>query len=148
MLRCCCCIIFLFFVLDWLFLFGVRIDLWLNHLTVENNAPAYDPISIDNSGLNIGQQGGQVNMHNVVVDTERSGTDSGPALRINRAAANIDLISLQGNHTGIIWNGNNNGDYPSSLSRAQLSGTTCLLLTEHESLTGIDNTIRLNVVVQ
>ena len=117
------------------------VDLWLNHLTVQNNAPAYDPISIDNSGLNIGQQGGQVNMHNVVVDAERSGTDSGPALRINRAAANIDLISLQGNHTGIIWNGNNNGDYPSSLSRAQLSGTTCLLLTEHESLTGTDNTI-------
>ena len=80
-------------------------------------------------------------MHNVVVDTERLGTDSGPALRINRAAANIDVISLQGNHSGIVWNGNNNGDYPSSLSRAQLSGTTCLLLTEHELLTGTENTI-------
>ena len=91
----------------------------------ENNAPAYDPISIDNSGLNIGQQGGQVNMHNVVVDTERLGTDSGPALRINRAAANIDVIT-SGNHSGIVWNGNNNGDYPSSLSHAQLSGTTLL----------------------
>ena len=117
------------------------VDLWLNHLIVEDNSPAYDPISIDNSGLNIGQQGGQVNLHNVIVDTERLGTDSGPALRINRAAAKIDLISLQGNHTGIIWNGNNNGNFPSSLSRAQLSGSTCLLLTEHESMTGIDNVI-------
>ena len=117
------------------------VDLWLNHLTVEDNAPSYDPISIDNSGLTIGQQGGQVNMHNIVVNTERLGTDSGPALRINRAAVNIDLISLHGNHTGIIWNGDNNGNFPSSLSRAQLSGTTCLLLTEHDMMTGIDNVI-------
>ena len=117
------------------------VDLWLNHLTVEDNAPSYDPISIDNSGLTIGIQGGQVNMHNIIVDTERLGTDSGPALRINRAAANIDLISLHGNHTGIIWNGDNNGNFPSSLSRAQLSGTTCLLLAEHDVMTGIDNVI-------
>tara|TARA_Y100001958_G_scaffold159753_1_gene163021 strand:- start:4417 stop:9180 length:4764 start_codon:yes stop_codon:yes gene_type:complete len=117
------------------------VDLWLNHLTVEDNTPAYDPISIDNSGLNIGQQGGQINMHNVIVKTERLGTDSGPAVRINRAAANIDLITMQGNHTGLLWNGNNNGNFPSSLSRAQLSGTTCLLLTEHNLLSGIDNTI-------
>ena len=117
------------------------VDLWLNHLTVEDNAPAYDPISIDNSGLTLGQQGGQVNMHNVVVKTERQGTDSGPALNINQAAANIDLISMEGNHTGLIWNGNNNGNFPSSLSRAQLSGTTCLLLTEHSQISGIDNVI-------
>ena len=117
------------------------VDLWFNHLTVAENSPAYDPISIDNSGLNIGQQGGQVNLHNVIIDTERLGTDSGPALRINRAAAKIDLITLQGNHSGIIWNGNNNGDFPSSLSRAQLSGSTCLLLTEHELMTGVDNVI-------
>ena len=117
------------------------VDLWLNHLTVEDNTPSYDPISIDNSGLTVGQQGGQVNMHDIVVNTERVGTDSGPALRINRAAANIDLISLQGNHTGIIWNGDNNGNFPSSLSRAQLSGTTCLLLTEHDIMTGIDNVV-------
>ena len=53
------------------------VDLWLNHLLVENNAPAYDPISIDNSGLTIGQQGGQVNMHDITVNTERIGTDRG-----------------------------------------------------------------------
>ena len=56
------------------------VDLWLNHLLVENNAPAYDPISIDNSGLTIGQQGGQVNMHDITVNTERLGTDSGLSL--------------------------------------------------------------------
>ncbi len=117
------------------------VDLWLNHLVVEDNAPAYDPISIDNSGLTLGQQGGQVNMHDVIVRTERLGTDSGPAVDINQAAANIDLILLEGNHTGLIWNGNNNGNFPSSLSRAQLSGTACLLLTDHHSLSGNDNTI-------
>ncbi|MEC8312526.1 MAG: right-handed parallel beta-helix repeat-containing protein [Candidatus Thermoplasmatota archaeon] len=117
------------------------VDLWLNHLLVENNAPAYDPISIDNSGLTIGQQGGQVNMHDITVNTERIGTDSGPAVNINRAAANIDLILMHGNHTGLIWNGDNNGNYPSSLSRAQLSGSSCLVLTEHTSMSGSDNVI-------
>ena len=117
------------------------VDLWLNHLLVENNAPAYDPISIDNSGLTIGQQGGQVNMHDITVNTERLGTDSGPAVNINRAAANIDLILMHGNHTGLIWNGDNNGNYPSSLSRAQLSGSSCLVLTEHTSMSGSDNVI-------
>lgn len=117
------------------------VDLWLNHLLVENNTPAYDPISIDNSGLTIGQQGGQVNMHDITVNTERLGTDSGPAVNINRAAANIDLILMHGNHTGLIWNGDNNGNHPSSLSRAQLSGSSCLVLTEHTSMSGSDNVI-------
>ena len=117
------------------------VDLWLNHLLVENNAPAYDPISIDNSGLTIGQQGGQINMHDITVNTERIGTNTGPALNINRAAANIDLLFMHGNHTGLIWNGNNNGNYPSSLSRAQFSGSGCLVLTEHTSMSGNDNLI-------
>ena len=117
------------------------VDLWLNHLTIEDNAPAYDPISIDNSGLNIGQQGGQVNLHDIIIRTERLGSDAGPALSINRAAANIDLLSMDGEHTGLIWNGNNNRNYPSSLSRAELSGTSCLVLSEHQSLTGTDNVI-------
>ena len=107
------------------------VDLWLNHLVVEDNSPSYDPISIDNSGLTLGQQGGQVNMYDVTVRTERLGTDSGPALNINRAAAIIDTVVMQGNHTGLIWNGDNNGNFPSSLSNAQLSGSTCLLLDEH-----------------
>jgi len=117
------------------------VDLWFNHLVVEDNAAAYDPISIDNSGLTLGQQGGQVNMYDVLVKTERLGTDSGPALNINRAAANIDLIAMEGNHTGFIWNANNNGNFPSSLSNAQLSGSTCLLLVEHTYLTGTGNVI-------
>ena len=71
-------------------------------------------------------------MHNIIVDTERLGTDSGPALRINRAAANIDLISLHGNHTGIIWNGITTG-ISVIIEPSSISGTTCLLLTEHES---------------
>ena len=117
------------------------VDLFLNHLIVENNNPSYDPITVDNSGLNLGQQGGRFHMHDVLIVTERQGTDAGPAIRINRAAGNIDTLVLQGNHSGIIWNANNNGNYPSELSRAQLSGTSCLLLIDHDDLTGQDNTI-------
>ena len=117
------------------------VDLWLNHLVVEDNSPSYDPISIDNSGLTLGQQGGQVNMYDVIVRTERLGTDSGPALNINRAAAIIDTVVMHGNHTGLIWNGDNNGNFPSSLSNAQLSGSTCLLLVEHTYISGSDNLI-------
>ena len=117
------------------------VDLWLNHLVVEDNSPSYDPISIDNSGLTLGQQGGQVNMYDVIVRTERLGTDSGPALNINRAAAIIDTVVMYGNHTGLIWNGDNNGNFPSSLSNAQLSGSTCLLLVEHTYISGSDNVI-------
>ena len=117
------------------------VDLFLNHLTVENNNPSYDPITVDNSGLSLGQQGGRFHMHDVLIITERQGTDAGPAIRINRAAGNIDTLVLQGNHSGMVWNANNNGNYPSELSRAQLSGTSCLLLIDHSDLMGQDNTI-------
>ena len=80
-------------------------------------------------------------MYDVIVRTERLGTDSGPALNINRAAAIIDTVVMHGNHTGLIWNGDNNGNFPSSLSNAQLSGSTCLLLVEHTYISGSDNLI-------
>ena len=80
-------------------------------------------------------------MYDVIVRTERLGTDSGPALNINRAAATIDTVVMFGNHTGLIWNGDNNGNFPSSLSNAQLSGSTCLLLVEHTYISGSDNVI-------
>ena len=117
------------------------VDLFLNHLTVENNNPSYDPITVDNSGLSLGQQGGRFHMHDVLIVTERQGTDAGPAIRINRAAGNIDTLVVRGNHSGMVWNADNNGNYPSELSRAQLSGTSCLLLIDHNDLTGQDNTI-------
>ena len=117
------------------------VDLWLNHIQLENNNPAYDPLSIDNSGLTLGQQGGRINMHDVTITSERTGSESGPALRINQAAANIDLLIMPGNHSGIIWNADNNGNFPSSISRAQFSGTSCLILSDHSSLSGVQNTI-------
>lgn len=117
------------------------VDLWLNHLTLEDNNPDYAPLSIDNSGLTIGQQGGRLHLHDIQIDTERIGPQSGPALELNKAAAYIDLVTMSGNHTGIIWNADNNGNFDSSMSRVQFSGSSCLMLSDHISLSGQDNSI-------
>jgi len=117
------------------------VDLWLNHLVLTDNNPSSSPLSIDNSGLTLSQQGGRVNLHDVQITTERIGSQSGPAIEFNKVAANIDLLSMSGNHSGIIWNGNNNGNFASSMSRVQFSGTSCLILTDHDNLSGQYNSI-------
>lgn len=117
------------------------VDLWLNHVILEDNNPAYAPLSIDNGGLTLGQQGGRLHLHDIQIDTERTGSQTGPALELNKAAAYIDLVTMSGNHSGIIWNANNNGNFISSMSRVQFSGSSCLVLSDHISLSGQDNTI-------
>ncbi len=117
------------------------VDLWLNNIELEDNNPSYPPLSIDNSGLSLQQQGGRVNLHDILVKTERIGTDLGPALEINKAAANIDLLVMNGNHSGLVWNAENNGNYNSSMSRVQFSGSSCLILSDHSDLSGSDNAI-------
>ena len=117
------------------------VDLWLNHIELEDNNPSHAPLSIDNGGLTLAQQGGRINLHNVVINTERTGSNLGPALEINRAAANIDLVNMNGNHSGLFWNADNNGDFNSSMSRVQFSGSSCLVLSDHTELNGFDNSI-------
>ena len=117
------------------------VDLWLNHITLEDNNPSYAPLSIDNAGLNLGQQGGRLHLHDIQIDTERTGSQTGPAMELNKAAAYIDLVTMSGNHSGIVWNADNNGNFISSMSRVQFSGTSCLILSDHIDLSGQDNTI-------
>ena len=117
------------------------VDLWLENIHVFDNNDSYDPVFIDNGGLTIGQQGGQFHLINIQIDTERSGPQSGPALYIKQAAGEIDMLSMSGNHTGIYWNADHNGNRLSSLSRSYLSGSGCLDLSDHPSLSGIGNVI-------
>ena len=117
------------------------VDLWLNHISLEDNNPSYAPLSIDNGGLNLGQQGGRLHLHDIQIDTERTGSQSGPAMELNKAAAYIDVVTMSGNHSGIVWNADNNGNFISSMSRVQFSGSSCLVLSDHIDLSGQDNTI-------
>ena len=117
------------------------VDLWLENINVFDNNESYDPVFIDNGGLTIGQQGGQFHLLNIQIDTERSGPQSGPALYIEQAAGEIDMLSMSGNHTGIYWNADHNGNRLSSLSRSYFSGSGCLDLSDHPSLSGIGNVI-------
>ncbi|MEZ8078742.1 MAG: right-handed parallel beta-helix repeat-containing protein, partial [Candidatus Poseidoniaceae archaeon] len=117
------------------------VDLWLENINVFANNESYDPVFIDNGGLTIGQQGGQFHLINIQIDTERIGLQSGPALYIEQAAGEIDMLSMSGNHTGIYWNADHNGNRLSSLSRSYFSGSGCLDLSDHPSLSGIGNVI-------
>ena len=115
------------------------VDLWLYGLTLSDNNPARSPLIVDNQGLTLGQQGGRVQVHGATIDLDSPGI---PAISLNYAAADMDLITMTGNHSGIEWNADNNGNFPSSLSRTHLSGdTACLTLVDHTDLSGYGNTI-------
>lgn len=115
------------------------VDLWLYELSLSDNNPARSPLIVDNQGLTLGQQGGRVQVHGATIDLDSPGI---PAISLNYAAADMDLISMTGNHSGIEWNADNNGNFPSSLSRTHLSGdTACLTLVDHTDLSGYGNTI-------
>ncbi|MCH1529006.1 MAG: right-handed parallel beta-helix repeat-containing protein, partial [Candidatus Poseidoniaceae archaeon] len=114
------------------------VDLWMYDLTLSDNNPAMSPLMVDNEGLTLGQQGGRVQIHGADIALEGPGV---PAISLDHAAADMDSIVLSGNHSGIEWNADNNGNYPSSLSRTELSGAnTCLTLIDHVALSGYGNT--------
>ena len=48
---------------------------------------------------------------------------------------------MAGNHSGLEWRGDNNGQFPSYLNNSVLSGTQCVLLEGHPSLNGHGNRI-------
>nr|MCS5533190.1 right-handed parallel beta-helix repeat-containing protein [Candidatus Poseidoniaceae archaeon] len=117
------------------------VDLWLENINVFDNNDSYAPVYVDNGGLTIGQQGGQFHLLNIQIDSERINAESGPALYIEQAAGEIDMLSMSGNHTGIYWNADHNGNRPSSISRSYFSGSGCLDLSDHPSLAGTGNVI-------
>ena len=112
------------------------VDLYLDNLQVHD--PITGPaVKIDNSGLNVGVQGGMFH----IKDFKAWLNNSGPAIEISGAEGEIDGLDMYGNHTGLTWDANHNLERNSILSNANLSGSGCLNLSNHDQLIGHSNTI-------
>ena len=112
------------------------VDIYLAELNV------HDPLSgsaidIDNQGLNVGIQGGLFNLHDVKVWTN----NTGPAIKIVGAEGVIDGLDMYGNHSGLDWDADHNVERTSILSNANLTGSGCLNLSNHDQLTGSGNIV-------
>ena len=114
------------------------VDLWLENLTVSDIGSSFTPVYIDNGGLTTGSQGGRFHILGANIQHE-STTEY--AVYVEQAAGQIDDLSIDGNHSGIFWDANHNGAYPSTLSNTVLRGTECLKLVNHPNLGGYGNTI-------
>ena len=117
------------------------VDLYLIQMFIYDASPEYPALSIDNSGLNLAQQGGTVHISVAGINSDRTGANSGPGIEINQASANINFLGLDGDNTGLYWNGNNNGDFPSSLSNTTLFGDGAFTFVNHKSMSGFGNKI-------
>ncbi len=114
------------------------VDLWLDNLSITDIDPTLPAMYVDNGGLTLGTQGGRFNLLNSEIEHE-SATQH--ALYIEQAAGHIDGLTLSGNHSGMYWDANHNGNFPSTLSNTELIGTECLKLVNHPDLGGYGNTI-------
>ena len=112
------------------------VDIYFEGLDIHD--PLTGPaISIDNSGLNIGVQGGQFHLS----DVEAWINYSGPSIDILGAEGVIDGLDVHGTHQGLVWDADHNVERESILSNANLSGTGCLNLSNHDQLSGSGNVI-------
>ena len=114
------------------------VDLWLDQLSITGIDASLPAMYVDNGGLTLGTQGGRFNLLNANIEHESS---TQYALYIEQAAGNIDGLTLQGNHSGIYWDANHNGNFPSMLSNTEFVGSECLKLVNHPDLGGYGNTI-------
>ena len=114
------------------------VDLWLDNLSITDIDTTLPAMFVDNGGLTLGTQGGRFNLMNANIDHESL---TQPALYIEQAAGNIDGLTLLGNHSGIYWDADHNGNFPSTLSNTEFVGTECLKLVNHPDLGGYGNTI-------
>ena len=115
------------------------VDIYLEDLLIKD--PVTGPaISIDNSGLNIGAQGGLFHLH----DVEAWVNYSGPAIEIIGSEGVIDGLEMYGVHGGLNWDADHNLERDSVLSNANFSGSGCLNLSNHDQLSGSGNIITLD----
>jgi len=114
------------------------VDLWLDNLSITDIDSTLPAMFVDNGGLTLGTQGGRFNLMSANISHESL---TQPALYIEQAAGNIDGLTLQGNHSGIYWDADHNGNFPSTLSNTEFVGTECLKLVNHPDLGGYGNTI-------
>ena len=114
------------------------VDLWLEGVELRDNNPGLPALEIDNSRAMPAGASGRVHLTNLAVHAESPGH---PAVKLERTAVEVNGLSMFGNHTGIEWNGENNGQFPSYLNNSVFSGTECLTLEGHVALAGHGNRI-------
>ena len=103
-----------------------------------DNAPSLPSLEIDNGDVGSAGAFGTVHISGLQIEAE---SPTQPAVKLHRAAVEISDLSMQGNHTGLDWRGDNNANHPSFLNNSVLSGTGCTLLTNHDALGGHGNRI-------
>ncbi len=111
------------------------VDIWLDGIEVHDPTEGA-AISVNNSGLS-GTRGGSFNLESVKVWSN----NSGPAIEIMAAEGVFDGMDLYGNHEGLYWDGDHNLEMVSELSNANLSGSACLVIANHDQMTGFGNRI-------
>ncbi len=114
------------------------VDLWLEDVHLADNAPSLPSLEIDNGDVGSAGAFGTVHISGLQIEAE---SPTQPAVKLHRAAVEISDLSMQGNHTGLDWRGDNNANHPSFLNNSVLSGTGCTLLTNHDALGGHGNRI-------
>ena len=114
------------------------VDLWLDNLSITGVDSSLPAMYVNNGGLTLGTQGGRFNLLNANIEHESATVH---ALYIEQAAGNIDHLTLAGNHSGVYWDANHNGNFPSTLSNTEFVGSDCLKLVNHPDLGGYGNTI-------
>ena len=109
------------------------VDLSLDNFEIrdpDNDVPA---IVVNNAGLTSSQQGGWVDMTNIVTWTNGSSN----AIKLENSAAQINGLEMFGAHSGLYWNADHNLVLSSNLSNAKLSGSgNCVDLSDHSYLMG------------
>ena len=114
------------------------VDLWLENVQLEDNALNLPALEIDNGDTMPAGATGRIHITNLHVEAE---SPSQPAVKLHRAAVHLDGLTMAGNHTGLDWRGDNNGQFASSLNNSVFSGTDCAVFDGHASLGGHSNRI-------
>ena len=114
------------------------VDLWLENVHLESNSLNLPALEVDNGDTMPAGANGRVHITNLHAATE---SPAQPAVKLHRVAAHVDGITMAGNHTGLDWRGDNNGQFASFLNNTVFSGTACVKLEGHSALSGYGNRI-------
>ena len=114
------------------------VDLWLENVHLEDNALNLPALEVDNGDTMPAGASGRIHITNLHVEAE---SPSQPAVKLHRAAVHVDGLTMAGNHTGLDWQGDNNGQFASYLNNTVFSGTDCAAFDGHTLLAGHSNRI-------
>ena len=114
------------------------VDLWLENVNLEDNSVNLPALEIDNGDTMPAGASGRIHITNLHVEAE---SPSQPAVKLHRAAVHMDGLTMAGNHTGLDWRGDNNGQFASYLNNTVFSGIACAVFDGHTLLAGHSNRI-------